>query len=70
VVAMVEKVLPCHVDNVAVTWIIYEKELLARFGPTKFEDYDESLSRVQQWGTLKDYLKEFERLTNQVVGWP
>ena len=24
-----------HVDNVAVTWIIFEKELLAWFGPTK-----------------------------------
>jgi hypothetical protein len=64
VVTMVEKGLPRHVDNAAVTWIIFEKELLARFGPTKFEDYDESLSRVQQRGTLKDYLKEFERLAN------
>jgi hypothetical protein len=25
---------------------------------------------MQQRGTLRDYLKEFERLANQVVGWP
>lgn len=33
-----------QVDNIAVTWIMFEKQLLARFDPIEFEDYDKSLS--------------------------
>jgi hypothetical protein len=43
--------------------------LLARFGPTNCEDFDEALSRVCQVGSLRDYQKEFERLGNRVHGW-
>jgi hypothetical protein len=32
-----------------------ERELLARFGPTEYEDYNEALSRVKQKGTLREY---------------
>jgi hypothetical protein len=53
-----------------ITWPILEKELLARFGPTEYEDYDEALSRVKQKGSLREYQKEFEKLANRVVGWP
>ncbi|KAK8530690.1 hypothetical protein V6N12_013195 [Hibiscus sabdariffa] len=35
-----------------VTWLIFEKELWARFGPTDCEDFDETLSRVRQLGRL------------------
>jgi hypothetical protein len=34
---------------------IMERELLARFGPTEYEDYNEALSRVKQKGTLREY---------------
>jgi hypothetical protein len=52
-----------------VTWEFFEEELLARFGPTDCEDFDEALSRVRQGGSLRDYQKEFERLGNRVHGW-
>jgi hypothetical protein len=53
-----------------ITRAILEKELLARFGPTEFEDYDKALSCVKQKGSLREYQKEFEKLANRVVGWP
>jgi hypothetical protein len=30
-------------DGQLVTWEIFEKEILVRFGPTEYEDYDEAL---------------------------
>jgi hypothetical protein len=53
-----------------ITWERFEKELLIQFGPTRIEDYDEALSRIQQSGTLQDYQLNFERLANRVSGWP
>ncbi|KAL4318769.1 hypothetical protein GQ457_18G015560 [Hibiscus cannabinus] len=52
-----------------VTWLIFEEELWARFGPTDCEDFDEALSRVRQLGSLRDYQREFEKLGNRVQGW-
>jgi len=52
-----------------VTWVFFEKELLARFGSTDYEDFDEALSRVHQVGSLRDYQKKFERLGNRVHDW-
>lgn len=43
---------------------------MTRFGPMAYECLNETLSRVKQNGTLKDYQREFERLSNRVVGWP
>jgi hypothetical protein len=57
-------------SQLPITWQIFEKELLIRFGPTEAEDYDESLSRIQQEGTLWEYQQKFERLANRVDGWP
>ena len=51
------------------TWEIFMEELWARFRPTDCEDFDGVLSRVKQTGTLRDYQKEFERLSNRVQGW-
>lgn len=48
----------------------FEQELLVRFGPTEYEDFDEALSYIMQWGTLRDYQTKFERLANRVIGWP
>ncbi|KAG8635078.1 hypothetical protein MANES_17G118357v8 [Manihot esculenta] len=52
-----------------VTWDIFFEELWSRFGPTDCEDFDESLSKIQQTGPLRDYQREFERLGNRVKGW-
>ena len=51
------------------TWEFFEEELLASFGPTECENFDETLSRVRQVGSLREYQKEFERLGNRVQGW-
>ncbi|KAF5472044.1 hypothetical protein F2P56_008792 [Juglans regia] len=52
-----------------ISWIDFEEELWARFGPSDYEDFDEALSRVWQTGSLCDYQREFEQLGNQVKGW-
>jgi hypothetical protein len=52
-----------------VSWDIFVEELWSRFGPTDCEDFDESLSKIRQTGSLREYQKEFERLGNRVQGW-
>jgi hypothetical protein len=49
--------------------IIFEHEVVVRFGPNEYEDYDESLFGVQQHGSLHDYQAKFEKLANRVKGW-
>jgi hypothetical protein len=51
-------------------WMNFEQDLLARFGPIDYEDFDEALSHIEQKGTVREYQREFERLANQVEGWP
>ena len=51
------------------SWANFEEELGVRFGPSECEDFDESLSRIRQRGSLRDYQREFERLGNRVRGW-
>ena len=43
------------------TWEFFEEELWAHFGLTECEDFDETLSKVQQVKSLHEYQKEFER---------
>lgn len=56
-------------EGKTITWEAFEEELWARFGPTDCEDFDESLSKIKQTGSLREYQKEFERLGNRVHGW-
>jgi hypothetical protein len=56
-------------ERLAITWEVFERELMIRFGPTEIEDYDEALTKIQQVGTLREYQQEFERLANRVDGW-
>ncbi|KAL6315672.1 hypothetical protein AAG906_005760 [Vitis piasezkii] len=51
------------------SWIDFEEELWARFGPSDCEDFDEALSRIRQTGSMRDYQREFEQLGNRVKGW-
>ncbi|KAJ8637799.1 hypothetical protein MRB53_012066 [Persea americana] len=53
----------------SVRWKDFERELVARFGPTGYVDHDEALSRIKQTGDLRSYLKEYERLSMLVHGW-
>ena len=50
------------------SWGMFVEEIWSRFEPTNCEDFDESLSKIQQMGSLLDYQKEFERLGNKVHG--
>ena len=52
-----------------VSWEIFKEELWACFCPIDCEDFDESLTKIRQSGSLCDYQKEFERLGNKVQGW-
>ena len=45
------------------------EEIWSCFGPTDCEDFDESLYKIKQMGSLRDYQKEFERIGNKVDGW-
>ncbi|CAA0834998.1 Unknown protein, partial [Striga hermonthica] len=53
-----------------IRWNDFERELLTRFGTSDYHNYNEALSRIRQTGSLRDYLKEFERLAYRVRGWP
>jgi hypothetical protein len=58
------------VDAMPITWELFIPELLARFRPTAYEDFDEALSRITQKDTLQEYQAEFERIANPDEGWP
>ena len=45
---------------------MFLEEIWSHFWLTNCEDLDESLSKIQQIGSLRDYQKEFERLGNRV----
>lgn len=51
-------------------WKIFKKELIIRFGPSEYTNYDEALAHIRQNGTLREYQKEFERLASRVYDWP
>ncbi|CAA0834159.1 Unknown protein, partial [Striga hermonthica] len=53
-----------------IRWRDIEKELITRFGSSDYFDYDEAFSRIRQTGSLRDYQKEFERITSRVRDWP
>lgn len=56
-------------EGVTVTWDMFVEEVWARFGPSECEAFDESLSKIMQQGSLRDYQREFEKLGNRVQGW-
>lgn len=56
-------------EGTTVTWTVFVEELWAHFGPNECKDFDETLLKIKQTGSLCDYQKEFERLGNWVQGW-
>lgn len=50
------------------SWKDLTIRLLQRFGPKEFEDPAGALSKLRQTGTVTEYQKEFERLSNLVHG--
>lgn len=50
------------------TWERFVENLTERFGSLAFEDKLEDLSRLQQTGTVAEYMAKFEGLLNEVEG--
>ncbi|CAA0810995.1 Unknown protein, partial [Striga hermonthica] len=53
-----------------ITWEVFERELLTRFGTSDYHNYNEALTRIRQTGSLCEYIREFERLACRVRDWP
>ncbi|GJZ63642.1 transposon ty3-G gag-pol polyprotein [Tanacetum coccineum] len=53
-----------------VTWGEFSQALLARFGPTDYENPAEALSRLKHTTTVAQYQESFEKLSHQVDGLP
>lgn len=49
-----------------VTWAEFSQALLARFGPTNYENSAEALSRLKHTTTVAQYQESFEKLSHQV----
>lgn len=47
------------------SWEEFTNILCQEFGPSEMEDSAESLVKLRQTGTLRDYVLEFRRLTNR-----
>ncbi|XP_077251400.1 uncharacterized protein LOC143890563 [Tasmannia lanceolata] len=71
-----------HLESEALQWFQwYEKvhknmewkgltlALCVRFGPTDFHEFDSTLNKLQQTASVREYQKQFERLSNMVEGW-
>jgi hypothetical protein len=54
--------------NPMTTWPEFAKALLTCFGPTKYDDSAETLAKLQQVGSIREYQTEFEKLATQVSG--
>ncbi|XP_061356872.1 uncharacterized protein LOC133301271 [Gastrolobium bilobum] len=50
------------------TWDAFIVALRSRFGPSKYMDLRGELGRLSQRTTVEGYQKEFEQLSNQIIG--
>ncbi|GJX79855.1 ribonuclease H-like domain-containing protein [Tanacetum coccineum] len=56
----------CMTRNILITtWDRFEESAHNHFGPLKYEDPHEALSKLLQMGTVEDYQREFEKLMNR-----
>ncbi|CAA0830747.1 Unknown protein, partial [Striga hermonthica] len=53
-----------------ITWDVFERELLTLFGTSDYHNYNEALTRIRQTSSLREYIREFERLACRVRDWP
>ena len=52
------------------SWPVMLQALESRFAPSFYEDPQGALFKLQQTGTVSDYLTDFERLANRTIGLP
>ncbi|XP_057452390.1 uncharacterized protein LOC130744215 [Lotus japonicus] len=57
-----------HTNRQLLSWDEFVRNLTLRFGPSDFENPQQSLFKLQQTTTVTDYQTRFEKLCNQVVG--
>lgn len=49
-------------------WEEFVRALLVRFGPSRYDDPMEQLTRLRQMGTVEEYKDSFEFLSNRLRG--
>lgn len=54
-------------DGFLTSWSTMLQALESRFAPSYYDDPYGALFKIQQRGTVNEYLSEFERLANRVV---
>ena len=57
-------------ENRVITWQIFEDGVCFRFGPPVGVDFNETLKKLHQTGSLIQYQEEFERLGIELMGGP
>ncbi|XP_062173552.1 uncharacterized protein LOC133879017 [Alnus glutinosa] len=50
------------------SWMGFATALLARFGPSSYDDPMETLMRLRQYSTVEDYKGKFKSITNRLRG--
>ncbi|CAL1413611.1 unnamed protein product [Linum trigynum] len=56
-------------SRLTMTWLRFCEKLWARFGPFDNVSCHEALAKIEQTGSLSDYLLTFEKLGNRCFGW-
>lgn len=59
-----------HNNNLLSSWEEFLHALELRFGSSTYENHQQALFKLQQTSMVADYQKEFERLSNKVIGLP
>ena len=57
-------------NGLITSWNAFLEALESRFAPTCYDDPKGALFKLMQRGTVNEYLTEFERLANRVIGLP
>lgn len=62
------KIFHDSVDQMS--WKQFRRALISRFGTNDYNNYFGDLTKLQQVGTIQEYLKEFETLLSKMNGLP
>lgn len=54
----------------SISWRQFTRALMSRFGPNDYDNYFGELSKLQQSGSVQDYLEQFETLLSKTSGLP
>ncbi|MCI34597.1 hypothetical protein A2U01_0055817, partial [Trifolium medium] len=57
-------------NGLITTWFGFLQALETRFAPSYYDDPSQALFKLTQRGSLNQYLTEFERIANRIIGLP